>query len=147
MSETQRPGAGDSRSTAALVNDLLDLVPRLLREELALAVAEMREKGRSAGVGAGLLSSGGVTGLFGGGALVAAAVLGLSRVVPDWLAALIVGLVLLAIAGVLALSARRRMARAVPPAPEHAIDNVRADVAAVKQAATGQRTSAGAANT
>lgn len=132
----------DPRSTVELVNDLLELVPRLIREELALATAEMREKGKRAGVGAGLFTGGGVLALYGGAALVAAAVLGLARAVPDWLAALVVGVVLLAVAGVLALIARRQVARATPPAPQHTIESVREDIATVKDAAAGERTPA-----
>ena len=121
------------RSTVELVNDLVELIPRLIREELALAVAELRQKGRRAGVGAGLLGGSGVIAFYGGGALLTAAVLGLARVMPAWLAALVVGVVLLVVAGIVALIARRQVARAVPPAPEHAIENVREDVATVKQ--------------
>jgi hypothetical protein len=135
------PLATDPRSTTELVNDLLELVPRLIREELALATAEMREKGRRAGVGAGLFTGGGVLALYGGGALVAAAALGLARAVPDWLAVLIIGVVLLAVAGVVALIAKRQVAQAVPPAPQRTMENVREDVATVKDAVAGERTS------
>jgi hypothetical protein len=133
--DISRPG--DVPSTTQLIHDLTELVPRLIREELALAVTELREKGRSARRGAGLFSAGGVLALYGGAAVGAAAVLGLAESVPGWLAALIVGVVLLAVAGVLAMLARRQIARAVPPAPEQAIENVREDLATVKEAATG----------
>src|SRR5688500_9435368 len=65
------------RSTAALVHDVAELVPRLVRQELDLAQAELTEKGKRAGAGAGLLGGSGVVGWFGVAALVAAAVLGL----------------------------------------------------------------------
>jgi VIT1/CCC1 family predicted Fe2+/Mn2+ transporter len=142
--EQNRPGERNllsaevrDRSTGELVNDLIELVPRLIRDELALALAEMREKGRRAGIGTRLFSVGGVLGLYGGAALVAAAVLGLAEALPAWLSALIVGLVLLAVGGVLALLARRQLARAVPPTPEHALAGVREDIATVKSAAGG----------
>lgn len=134
-------GEVSGRSTGELVNDLLELVPRLIRDELALALAEMREKGRHAGIGTGLFSVGGVLALYGGAALVAAAVLGLAEALPAWLSALVVGLVLLAVAGVLALLARRQIARAVPPTPQHALAAVREDIATVKSATGGHPTS------
>jgi VIT1/CCC1 family predicted Fe2+/Mn2+ transporter len=130
-----RSAAQDPRSTTELIRDLTELVPRLLREELALALTELKQKGRSAGRGAGLFSGSGVLAFYGGGALIAAAVLGLSEVWQAWLAALVVGLVLLVIAGVLALIARKQVSAAVPPAPQRAMAGVREDVATVKDAA------------
>jgi hypothetical protein len=128
---------GDDPSLTQLIHDLTELVPRLIRDELALAVSELREKGRSARRGAGLFSAGGVLALYGGAAVGTAAVLGLAEYVPGWLAALIVGVVLLAVAGVLAVLARRQIARAVPPAPEQAIENLREDIATLRKATTG----------
>jgi hypothetical protein len=57
----------------------------------------------------------GVVAIYGGGAMVAAAVAGLAVVWPIWVAALVVGIVLLAVAGVLALAGRKQVGRAVPP--------------------------------
>ncbi|HET9655920.1 MAG TPA: phage holin family protein [Kineosporiaceae bacterium] len=124
----------DPRSTAELVGDLAELVSRLMREELALAMAELKQKGRSAGRGAGLLSGGGVSAFYGGGALIAAAVLALSQVWRPWLAALVVGVVLLVIAGALALIARRHVRAAVPPTPQRAVSGLFEDVSTVKEA-------------
>ena len=84
------------RPTAALVHDVTELVPRLVRQELDLAKAELTEKGKRAGAGAGLLGGSGVVAWFGVAVLVAAAVLGLAEVMPAWAAALIVAAVLLA---------------------------------------------------
>jgi membrane protein implicated in regulation of membrane protease activity len=72
---------------------------------------------------------------FGGGVLVATAIIALALVLPWWAAALIVGVVLLAAAGVLALVGKRRISRAMPPAPQQAIDSVKDDVETVKRSA------------
>jgi MFS family permease len=136
MTESERRTASNDpreSSVAELVSQLTELVPRLVREEIALAQRELQEKGKRAGIGAGLFGGGGVVALYGGGALVAAAVLGLAEAVPGWLAALIVAVVLLAVAGVLALIAKRQVARATPPVPEQALREIKKDVTTVKE--------------
>ena len=125
--------ATDERQTAQLVHQVTELVPRLVREELALAKAELARKGKAAGTGAGLFGGSGLIALYGLGALVAAAILGLAVALPGWAAALIVAAVLFAVAGVFALAGRTRVAKASPPVPEQAIDGVKQDVAAVKE--------------
>ena len=65
--------------------------------------------------------------------LISAAVLGLAELLPGWLAALIVAVVLFAVAGVLALVGKKDVAAASPPLPTQAIAGVQADVATVKQ--------------
>ena len=120
---------------AELVSQLTELVPRLVREEITLAQRELQEKGKRAGIGAGLFGGGGVVALYGGGALVAGAVLGLAEAVPAWLAAVIVGVVLLVVAGVLALMGKRQVSAAGPPVPEQALRGVKHDVETVKESA------------
>jgi hypothetical protein len=73
--------------------------------------------------------------VYGGGALVAAAVLGVAEAMPAWLAALIVALVLLLVAGVLAVVGKRKVASAGPPVPEQALRGVKQDVKTVKESA------------
>ncbi len=120
-------------STGELVSRLSGQVTELVRGELELARTELTEKGKRAGAGAGLAGTGGVVALYGGGALVAAAVAALALVLDVWLAAVIVGVVLLAVAGALALAGRAQLRKAVPPLPERAVDGVAADVAAVRE--------------
>jgi MFS family permease len=135
-SATESSGAGTrDRSTSELIHQVTELVPRLVREELALAKAELAEKGKRAGFGAGLFGGGGLMALFGLGVLIAAAVLGLAEAVPAWAAALIVAAVLLLVAGVLAAIARSQLRRAVPPLPEQAIESTREDVRTVAESA------------
>ena len=122
------------QSTSELVQRASEQISRLVRDELALARAELAEKGKHAGVGVGLFGGGGVLALYGLGALFVAIVLLLDLVMPNWLAALIVAIVLFAIAGVLALIGKKQVSQAVPPVPTAAGDSVRADVDTVKAA-------------
>ncbi len=122
-------------STAQLVSRLSTQVSELVRGELELARAELTEKGKKAGAGAGMAGAGAVLAWFAVGALVAAAIAGLAVVLPVWLSAIVVAAVLLIVAGVFALVAKSRITRAVPPVPEEAIDGLQRDVAAVKEAA------------
>ena len=115
-----------------LVHDLSQQLPGLIRSELRLAQAEMAEKGKRAGVGIGMFSAAGLLAFFAVAALVATAILGLAHAVPDWLAALIVALVLLAGAGIVALMGKKQVTEATPPVPEHAIEGVKEDIATVK---------------
>lgn len=126
--DTEEDRAARNRSTGQLVNDLSEQTVRLVRQELELARAELTEKGKHAGIGAGLFGGASVFGLYAIGALTAAAILALSHAVTSWLAALIVAAVLLAIAGVSALAGRSQIERGVPPVPEQTVETVKADV-------------------
>ena len=99
------------RPAADLVRQVRELVPRLVREEMALAKAELRQKGKAAGTGAGLFGGGGLVAFYAVRALVTAAILALAQAMPGWAAALIVGVALLAIAAVLGLVPGNRSAR------------------------------------
>ena len=116
----------------ALVAQLSNDVSRLVRDELQLAKAELKDKGKEAGIGIGLFGGAGTVAVYGVGALVAAAILGLAAAVPAWLSALIVALVLFAIAGVAALLGKRHVAHATPPMPEHAVEGMHEDLEALK---------------
>lgn len=116
------------RPTGELVKDLSTQVSTLVRQELELAKVELTAKGKEAGIGAGLMGAGGVVALFGVGALTAAAILALDLVVAAWLAAVIVGVIWLAVAGILALVGRKHARKAGPPVPEQTVETVKEDV-------------------
>jgi uncharacterized membrane protein YqjE len=116
------------RSTAELVKLAAEQISTLVRDELRLAQAELAEKGKHAGLGAGLFGGGGVVAAYGLGALVVTLVLALAMVVPAWLATLIVAALLFAVAAVLALVGRAQVRRAVPPVPHDAVQSVKADI-------------------
>jgi uncharacterized membrane protein YqjE len=120
--------------TGELVTQLTEQVSTRVRDELALARAELVEKGKRAGTGAGLLGGAGVLALYGVGGLLVTAVAALSLVWPVWLAALVVTVVLFVIAGVAALLGKKQVGEAMPPAPTAAVQSTKSDVDAVKTA-------------
>src|SRR4249919_3530577 len=130
---TSTPGspghaATDDPPLGALVHDLSQQVPELIRSEIRLAQAEMTEKGKRAGLGIGLFSGAGLLAFLGLCCLVTTAILGFAHALPDWLAALLVAVVLLAGAGIAALVGKKEVDQATPPAPEAAIEGVKEDI-------------------
>lgn len=121
-------GPGSEESISELVKQLTEQTSRLARQEVELAKAELAEKGKRAGIGAGMFGGSAVLGFYALGAVVAAAVLGLATAVTAWLAALIIAAVLGAGAGILALQGRTKVQQATPPVPEQATESVKEDV-------------------
>ncbi len=130
-----RDTAGSEQPLAELVKQLSEQTSRLARQEVELAKAELAMKGKRVGIGAGMFGGAGIFGLYAAGALVAAAVLALATAVAAWLAALIVGVVLAAAAGALALQGKTKVKEATPPVPEQATESVKEDVQWAKQRA------------
>ena len=128
------PADPSRASTGELVGQLGDQLTSLVRNEVRLAQAEVTQKAKRMGVGAGFFGGAGVVALLGLGALVIAAILGLANVLPGWLAAVIVAVVLFAVAGVLALIGKKDVDKATPPLPTETIASVQADIDTVKQA-------------
>ncbi|ONM47949.1 phage holin family protein [Nocardia donostiensis] len=124
--------SADTRSVTELVEDATSQLTRLVRDEIQLARLEMQDKTKGVAKGAGMAGAGGLLAFYGGAALVAAAVLALALVLPDWAAALIVGAVLLLLGAGLALLGKKNVSAAGPPVPQHAVDDVREDIQAVK---------------
>jgi uncharacterized membrane protein YqjE len=122
------------QSTSELVQRASEQITRLVRDEMALAKAELAEKGKHAGIGIGLFGGGGVLALYGVGALIATLIIVFDLFLPLWLAALIVTVVLFAVAGILALLGKKQVTKATPPEPAEAVASVKADVDEVKQA-------------
>ena len=116
------------RPIGELLKQLSQETTTLVRQELDLAKAEMAEKGKKAGKGAGMFGGAGVVGFLALGALTAALILALDTGMKAWLAALIVGLVYAAIAGVLALTGKKEVQQATPPVPEQTVESVKEDV-------------------
>jgi hypothetical protein len=107
--ETEGGGhrTGRDRSLGLLFAGLAEDLRRLLRLEIALLQRELGEKAGRLGRGVGAIAAGGAVAFSGWLALLAAAILALSIVLPSWLAALIVGVVVLLIAAVLMLLGKR----------------------------------------
>ena len=121
-------------STAELVRQAADHVSTLVRDELRLAQAELTQKARQAGLGAGLLAAAAVAVFYGAGALLVTIGLALALVMPGWAAALIVFALLILAAAAAALLGRNHLRRATPPTPQRTIENVHADIEAVETA-------------
>lgn len=132
-STTGTPDASDA-STAQLVSRLTADGSQLIRDEIALAKAEVTERAKHVGLGVGLFGAAGILACFGFGTLVAAAVLALALVMDAWAAALVVAGALFVGAGALALHGRQNVAEGTPTVPERAITNVKADLAEVQEA-------------
>lgn len=122
------------QSTSELVQKASEQISRLVKDEVALAKAELAEKAKHAGIGVGLFGAGGVLALYGVGALIATLIIVLHLFLALWLSALIVTVVLFASAGILALLGKKQVTRAVPPEPSAAIASAKADVDEVKHA-------------
>ena len=105
----------------------------LLRQEMRLAQVELQEKGKRAGIGAGMFGGAGLVALYGVGAVVAAVIMLVATAIEPWISALIVGVVLLATAGILALLGRKQVEQATPPKPERAMESMQHDVEHVKE--------------
>ena len=127
------------RPMGEVARDLTRDLSLLVRQEVELAKAEMSKKGRIAAPGLGMLGGAGVVGLMAAGALTAFAILVLSTFLPDWLAALIVGVVLAVTAYVLAKQGKERVEEAGKPIPEQTIETVKEDVEWAKTRATSAR--------
>src|SRR4051812_18925413 len=127
------------RPASELLKQLSDQTTTLVRQEIELAKLEFREKGKKAGIGAGMFGGAGVFGLYAVGALTATIILALATFLPGWVAALIVTVVYGAIAGVLALRGKSQVQEAAPLVPEQAVDTTKEDVRWVKTKAQSAR--------
>jgi hypothetical protein len=130
---TRQPPPGQEASAGELIKLMSEQVSTLVRDELKLAQLEMARKGKQAGIGAGMLGGSGLIALYGVGCLIACAVIAVSGVVSAWLAALIVGIALLAVAAIAALTGKARLQKATPPVPQEAVASVKADVDEIKE--------------
>ncbi|MGW1958392.1 phage holin family protein [Streptomyces sp. NPDC001920] len=131
------PGRDKHSSNDEPVNELVQRASQqlteLVRSELRLAQAEMKEKGKRYGKGGGLFGGAGIVGFLMLQALVATAIAALAVPLPVWAAALTVTAVLGVIAAIMAMSGKKQVDQATPPAPEQTVENVKADVAQIKE--------------
>ncbi|MBA2793772.1 MAG: phage holin family protein [Thermoleophilaceae bacterium] len=122
----------NDRPVAELVQQMSQQTATLVRKELQMAQLEMKEKGKRAGIGAGLFGGAGGLAFYGLGLLLAAIVLALATFLEPWIAALIVALVVFAAAGGLALAGKQQVEQATPLAPDQAIESTKRDVDEIK---------------
>lgn len=129
MTEPRAPAS--EASTGQLIAQATDDISTLIRDELQLAKRDLAESGKRLGIGVGLFGAAGTIALYGLGALIATAILGLAQAVDAWLAALIVTVVLFVIAAVAALIGKSRVSHVAEP-PQERVASVKADVDAAK---------------
>ena len=129
------PQATQDRSLADLTRQLSLQTTELVRHEVELAKAELRVKGKRAGLGAGMFGGAGALGVYALGALTAAIIAGIAEALPVWASALIVAALYGAVAGILALRGKRKVQQATPPLPEETVQSVKEDVRYTKQRA------------
>ncbi len=123
-----------------LLKRLSNETTTLVKMELDLAKAEMTQKGKEAGLGAGFLGGAGVVGLLALGSFTAFLILLLDGALANWLAALVVTVLWAIVAGVLALQGKNKLQDAVPPAPEQTIETLKEDAAWAKTQTPSGRT-------
>ncbi len=115
------------RGIGELVKDLASQTSTLVRQEIQLAQAEVTQKGKVAGKGAGLLAGAAVAGLLALGALTAGLIALLDLWMATWVAALIVMALWAIVAAVLAKSGQKALQQATPPAPQ-TVETVKEDI-------------------
>jgi uncharacterized membrane protein YqjE len=128
------------RPTGELLRDLSDHTTTLVKQEMELAKAELQEKGKQAGLGAGMFGGAGLFGLGAFAALTACLIAALDQFMEIWLAALVVAVAYAVIAAVLAMTGKQKVKQAVPPVPEQAKDSVKEDMEWAKTQARSGRT-------
>jgi uncharacterized membrane protein YqjE len=127
MSEHQDSSLRD-QSVGELVGSLSRDLSTLVRQEIELAKVEMAEKGKKAGLGAGMLGGAGVAGLLALITVSLMAIFILNAWMRDWLAALIVTLFWVAVAAILALRGRQELREMGGPVPEQTKETIQEDI-------------------
>ena len=129
--------ASDKRDepVSDLLKQVSDEAQTLVRQEIRLAKAEMTGKGKEIGVGAGLVGGAGYTLHLAGLGLMLCLIFALATAMAAWLAALVVTVAFVAVAGVLALAGKKRIQKAGPPIPEATIESVKQTIETVKEEA------------
>jgi tetrahydromethanopterin S-methyltransferase subunit C len=125
-------GTPRKRSLLELLTEIPVLVRELVAGEIELLKQEMIRKLKALGVGAGLIFGAVIVLLGMVGVLLTAAILALSLVMPGWLAALLVAVLLLIIAGILGLVGYRVLKKGIPPLPTQTIDGLKKDLNVIR---------------
>ena len=128
------PDLKEERTLGELFGQLSQDMTLLVRQEIALARAELGEKATRARRDVGSLGSGALVAYLGALALVAAVILILDQVVglASWLAALLVGAVL-AVAGWAMLRRGLRDLGRIDPTPRRTVETLKDDVQWAKE--------------
>ena len=112
------------KSLGELVGEIASDLSALMRKEIDLAKAEIREEAVKAGKGAGMFGGGAFAGYLAAVVFTFSAVFGLSYLIGLALSALVVGVVLALIAVVLVRAGQTRL-RTLNPTPELTVETLK----------------------
>jgi uncharacterized membrane protein len=126
----------DDRSIGQILRDLLQDLGRIVRDEVQLAKAEFTEKAARMKTAGGAIATAAITGLLCLLCIVTACIAALALVMPVWLSALIMSVLLGAVAG-LAFSRGARKWKNVDLRPHQTITTLKDDVDWARQHAPG----------
>lgn len=122
----------DERSIGDLFAELARETSTLVRQEVQLAKTEMTQKVTSAGKDAGMIGAGGALAYAGLLAVLAAVIIGLGQLIPMWLSALIVGLVVIGVGYMLVQQGLNALKR-IDPTPRQTMETLKEDTEWAKE--------------
>lgn len=116
------------RPIPVLLRELGDEIATLVRQEFELAKVEIAEKAKPAAVSVGMFGGTALFALGAFGALTAFLITLIALALPLWASALIVTIVYGVVAGVLAMTGKKKMQEAAPLIPEQTAQTVKEDI-------------------
>lgn len=122
----------DTGPVSSIVRDVLHDVSRIIRAEIQLARTELSEKGARAGRAAAVLAAAAVTGLLAVACFVTTCIAAMTLIMPLWLAALFMGILLSLASGGAYAMGRSRLEQ-VDLKPEQTVETLKEDVQWAKQ--------------
>jgi len=128
----QQQLAREERSLGDLFSELAGETGTLVRQEVALAQAEMMHKATKAGKNVGFLVIGGAVGYAAALAMTAGIILLIAQVIPAWASALLVGVAIGAVAYFMISSALEKL-RKTDPVPRNTIETLKEDAQWLKK--------------
>jgi len=120
------------RPFSEIVGDIVTHAQEIVRSEVRLAKTELKEEGVKAARASVMLAAGAFVGLYALGFILWAAAYALGLIMPQWVGALIVGVVLAIAAGAMVMMGLARF-KTVEPVPDKAVGQVKEDVEWLKQ--------------
>lgn len=116
----------DERSVGDLLGELYQGASRVISLEIELAKTELSQKASRAGKNVGFLAAGGAI-AYAGFLVILFGIVGLlALLIPTWLSALIVGLIVVGIGGALVMSGLKTLQQE-SVAPQRTLDTLRED--------------------
>ncbi len=125
----------EERSLGDLFSELASETSTLVRQEVALAQTELTSKATKVGKNVGFLAVGGFVAYAAVLCLLAGVIILLGSVIPLWLSAIIVGLVVGGVAFFLITSALAEL-RKVDPVPRDTVETIKEDAQWLKNQVT-----------